>query len=248
MTRYRTLEALFHPQVGESRTMIEAKRTKLALLAAGTAFVVAACAQLDTRDVGTSMSGSAQARTHPDEGRGSDELRTIVTGYAASGMLEEATTAFTDYVLSADGDQCTYCVSLLATVDTAHEDELVSLLFNAMDRILGDSYRNGTGEPLVDLALMIASSKNHSNWDRAVYYMANAVEFGISDDSRISVVRFLAEVGHEADARRLAVMLFEDEQSVYYQSDVTRQWIAWLGGEIDRQEALGSNLVAAAAE
>jgi hypothetical protein len=176
-----------------------------------------------------------------------EELERLVTTYAANDMPEQASEALRGYLLSSlNGEhaQCVYCMSLLALVQTPKEDELVDLLFQAMDAIFEESHQQSSGDDIVLLAQMVARSKNRANWNRAFYYMANAVPLGIDDELKMTVVHFLAEVGRYADARELAAALFENEDSVYHQSDDVQRWIEWLEKEIERNDRLGSMLVA----
>ena len=212
--------------------------------AIGTLMFVNACTLSGT----ASVSASNSAHRVPVN---SAELQETVATYAASGMRHEATAAFGEYLLLADNKNrlsCEYCVALLAAVDTANEDPLVEILFDAMDEILEDSYQRGSGEALIPIALMAASSGNRSSQKRAVYYMTSAVQFGITDEAKLMLVQFLAEVGYLDKARELAGIIIDDEHSVHYRSDNTLAWIEWLDSELARTETVGSVLVAAAAD
>lgn len=179
--------------------------------------------------------------------RDSDELRQLVTTYAANSFRQEAVDAFAAYLQRDDRSEdpyCTYCTTLLATAEREDQDRLVALFYDAVDIVLERSAQLNTGDHLVGVALTTALSRNPANWNRAFYYMSAAAQFGISDPMKVRVVQFLAEVGRHADALELAATVYDDRGSTHYRSPELAAWIAWLNREIQRHDQMTSFILA----
>jgi TonB family protein len=132
---------------------------------------------------------------------------------------------------------------MLWTEGTPRQSAALKLLHDAMEQVVAQAYEAGSGNILVPLALMAATSKNRAAMSRGIYHMSTAVGFGIDERWNIAVVRFLNEMGRNEDARELAASLHRDESSMYYESAELEQWITYLDSEIQRNERIAASFV-----
>lgn len=212
------------------------------LIVAGSALTAFAAPAQHSLSVNAQFSDPAFwdiVKAGPDD---SDELERVVSTYVVAEMHEDAIAVFVDYLLgvvAAPERHCEYCIHLLTTAETRQEANALPLFLEATDRLVGWAHEQGTGDVLVVLASMTARSQNRANWNRGLYFMAHAALLGVSDDRKVQIVQFLAEIGRYEDARSFARSIYADPRSTYFESELVQQWLGYLDSEIARHARIG---------
>lgn len=146
-----------------------------------------------------------------------------------------------------DGSRCGFCVQQLKKVGTAaYADEEVGVVLDALHRVEDRAVDRGDGEALLELADLAVQTKHSPSVDRGMHYLLEAFvagNFG-GTDPRMTVMRYLIELGRPQDALALAREMHGDESSPFFESDVTQRWIGYLQTETVRSDTLARRLLA----
>jgi TonB family protein len=180
----------------------------------------------------------------------SDELEQLIRAYVAGERHADAVAAFVAYMGRGEmpGDEtCEFCGSLLRSEGRAPRGAEFSALLAAFDELEQRAYAASDGDALLRLAAIAGASDNRDAMARGMLYLLEGFRLSdLTDDSKLTAVRFLQLAGHLVEARALAAQLHDDETSKFHESGATAGWLRYLDNELQREELIAARVLGAA--
>lgn len=237
---------------GIRRTAMSTTKSMFALFAAAALIVPLAAVDLEAQAQDRPLAiGDAQLEALAQRGAASsDELEALVRAYVAEARHEQAVAAFVDYVGRSDVHAdvtCEFCASLLRSQGRAPRSGELAALLAAFDELEQRAYAAADGDALVRLAAIAGASDNRDAVARGLLYLLEGFRLSdLTDDSKLTALRFLQTAGHVVEARDLAAQLHNDPASKFYQSAATAGWLNYLDNELERKEQIAARVIDAA--
>jgi len=179
----------------------------------------------------------------------SEELKQLASAMSASGLYDELSSVFEQYLRTLDQREdtgCRFCTEMLATADRDYDTDLFRAYESAEGRIADEAWdatRDSTH--ILNIAWIRSAAGGRMNGDLALYYLVFAAQLGISDVQKMQLVRALINVRQNDAAYEILQAIRADPASVHYQSKDTAAFLEFLSREDERLARNGAILIAA---